>query len=117
MHHPELSKSQRIDIIHQKLSDYGLPELIKLLDRHPSELSGGQLQKLALMRAVLVEPAMLIADEPTAMLDIPSTKDMARLIKHIPSRTTALCITHSKTFSDALGIPVVELNNGILIPK
>lgn len=113
----ELSKRQRVDAIHQMLCDYELSELIEMLNRRPSELSGGQLQKFALMRAVLVQPSMLIADEPTAMLDIISTKEVAKIINRVPKATTVLCISHSKTFSDAFAAPIVEISNGRITYK
>lgn len=52
----------------------------ELLDRLPSEVSGGELQRIALMRLLLLEPAFIFADEPTSRLDLITQQDTMRLI-------------------------------------
>lgn len=117
IYHPELSKKQRIEAVYLLLHNYGLFELMELLNRRPSELSGGQLQKLALIRALIINPAILIADEPTAMLDILSTKEIARIINLVPQSTTVLCISHSKIFFDNFANPIVEILDGTIVSQ
>lgn len=52
----------------------------ELLDRLPSEVSGGELQRIALMRLLLLEPAFIFADEPTSRLDLITQQDTMRII-------------------------------------
>ena len=63
-------------------------------NRHPFSLSGGQMQKLALMMAFLSEKPLVILDEPTAGLDAQSLDDCAALIRDMQCEKTVLIITH-----------------------
>ena len=69
--------------------------LIDRMDHRPNELSGGQQQRVAFARALVTEPALLLADEPTGNLDSRSTKDVLALLDgiHDLGRTIVL-ITH-----------------------
>ena len=63
------------------LERYGIYE--EHLDRFPAELSGGELQRLALARAMLMDPSFLVLDEPTSMLDVISQAQMIHLLQEI----------------------------------
>jgi oligopeptide/dipeptide ABC transporter ATP-binding protein len=68
----------------------------RLLDRHPAELSGGQLQRVCIARAIATEPALIVLDEPTSSLDLSVRAGIIDLLFELKETTQAamLFITH-----------------------
>ncbi len=68
----------------------------QLLRRHPHEVSGGELQRFALIRLLLISPAFIFADEPTSRLDLISQQEtIDLLVEHAKERNCALLlVTH-----------------------
>lgn len=64
------SKEERDSLVQKALTQAGLVPWQDFKNRYPHELSGGQLQRLAILRAVLLNPELLLADEPVTMLDV-----------------------------------------------
>lgn len=83
----------------QKIDD--LAKQVDLYDRlkhRPRELSGGQIQRAAIIRALLNNPKIILADEPTGNLDSKNSQDVIRLFKDICSqyKTTVVIVTHDQ---------------------
>ena len=71
-------------------------EIAQLLDKYPYEVSGGQKQRAAVARALITNPELVLADEPTGALDSKSTDSLLRLFNRInESGQTILMVTHS----------------------
>ena len=91
-------------------------ELVDIADKadcFPSELSGGEKQRLAIARAIINQPEVIIADEPTGNLDPISTYEVVQIFKKINELgTTIILTTHNRGVVDSIGKRVVTLERG-----
>ncbi len=94
-------------------------ELVNLSDKashFPDELSGGEKQRVAIGRAIINQPEMVIADEPTSNLDPINTYEIVEILKKINELgTTVLIATHNKGVVDAVGRRVVTIDRGRIV--
>ena len=94
-------------------------DLVNLSDmkfRFPRELSGGEMQRLAIARAIITQPEVVVADEPTGNLDPVATHEVIEILKKIHELgTTVLLATHDKQVVDSLKKRVVTLDKGKII--
>ena len=90
--------------------------LQKKLRAYPNQLSGGEQQRTALARAIVNNPPILIADEPTGNLDPDTAWGIMNLLEDINSRgTTVVVATHAKDIVDAMQKRVITLKKGVII--
>lgn len=93
-----------------------LVDLGEKLHSFPHELSGGEKQRLAIARAIVNQPDVLIADEPTGNLDPINTYEIVQILKKINELgTTVILTTHNKGVIDSIGKRVVTMDNGKII--
>ena len=82
----------------------------------PHEMSGGEKQRLAIARAIINQPEVILADEPTGNLDPVATQEVIEILKKINDMgTTVILTTHNKGVVDSLGKRVVTLEKGRII--
>lgn len=91
----------------------GLPDKIWSF---PNELSGGEQQRIAIARAIVNQPDVLIADEPTGNLDPINAHDVVEILKKINDLgTTVILTTHNKTIVDSIGRRVITMDQGRIV--
>ena len=94
-------------------------DLVGLSDkekRHPSELSGGEQQRLAIARALVNNPSMIIADEPTGNLDPQMSFEIMSLLEEINNLgTTMLVVTHAQNLVESFNKRVITINEGVIV--
>lgn len=96
-------------------------ELVDLTERQnlfPSQLSGGELQRVSLARALVVNPKIILADEPTGNLDWETADKIMDLLEKINSEgKTIIMATHHQMIIDKMGKRVIKLNKGKMASK
>jgi len=84
--------------------------------RHPSELSGGEQQRLAIARALVNNPSTIIADEPTGNLDPARSLEIMTLLQEINNLgTTVLVVTHEMNLVEQFAKRVISIDDGLVI--
>ncbi|WP_261623518.1 cell division ATP-binding protein FtsE [Nesterenkonia marinintestina] len=84
--------------------------------RYPHEISGGEQQRAAIARAIVNEPAVLLADEPTGNLDPRASAEVMKILRWInASGTTVIMATHDRPIVDQMRRRVVQLHHGVLV--
>ena len=90
--------------------------LSKKTGNRPTELSGGEQQRVSIARAFVNRPLILLADEPTGNLDPNTTVGIMRLLDRInKTGTTVVMATHSQGIVDTMRRRVIELDNGTIV--
>ena len=94
-------------------------ELVGLKDRgdaYPGEMSGGEQQRIAIARAIVNDPLLVIADEPTGNLDPETSMEIMNIFSQINANgTTIIMATHDKTMVDYMQKRVIALEDGHIV--
>jgi len=119
LHAPELDDLGRLRRILVTLAAVGLTEteFPGLLERYPHEFSGGQRQRLAIARALVVEPQMLVLDEPTSALDATTQLQVLQLLQKLQRvrGLSYLLITHDVSVIRAMAHHVMVMQAGKVV--
>ncbi len=112
-HTPNLSESAIESQIFEALESVGLKEAIAKM---PSELSGGMKKRIALARAIIITPEILLYDEPTSGLDTITAREISELILSIQKKykTTSIIITHDMACAKMTGDRILILKDGLI---
>jgi peptide/nickel transport system ATP-binding protein len=115
--HLDVSSVERRTRIEAVLRDVRLPEPELILRAYPHEISGGQRQRAMIAMALVLEPAVLIADEPTTALDVTTQAQILALIKELQRkhRTGVLFITHDFGVVAEIADRVAVMQQGRLV--
>ncbi len=82
---------------------------IELLQKKPHLLSGGQLQRCSILRAILMKPDLILADEPTSALDNITQLEVMKLLLKFLDRIGILLITHDESLASWCGDKIISL--------
>jgi microcin C transport system ATP-binding protein len=119
VHEPALDVAGRRVRSLAALADVGLTEaqFPALLDRYPHEFSGGQRQRLAIARALIVGPRLLVLDEPTSALDVTIQKQVLGLLQRLQRERGLgyLLITHDVEVIRAMAHRVIVMKDGAVL--
>jgi microcin C transport system ATP-binding protein len=127
VHEPHLSEAQRRARMVQVLTEVGLgppvasaaaqADVTALLQRYPHQFSGGQRQRLAIARALIINPDVLVLDEPTSALDVTVQQQVLRLLQRLQRERglSYLLITHDMDVVHAMAHQVLVLQAGQVV--
>jgi cell division transport system ATP-binding protein len=93
-----------------------LVDLTNRMNHFPHQMSGGEQQRLAIARAIINQPELIIADEPTGNLDPINTYEIVQILKKINDLgTTVILTTHNSGIIDSIGKRVITMEKGKII--
>ncbi len=108
----DIKKSERQAVVADSLDRFGI---VAKKDLYPNQLSGGQQQLVAVARALIHKPTLILADEPTGNLHSAQGREIMELFKQINAAgTTIIQVTHSET-NAAYGNRIVNLKDGWIV--
>ena len=115
--HKNMAAGERKKLIMKMLEEVDLPDPPRLYAAYPHELSGGQRQRIVIAIALILEPKLLIADEPTTALDVTTQKQILYLMKRLQKTrgTSIIFITHDFGVVSEIADRILVMKNGKVI--
>ncbi|MBR4670482.1 MAG: ABC transporter ATP-binding protein [Butyrivibrio sp.] len=117
IHHPDIDKKERKKRAIEMLKAVGLNDAENIYYMHPHELSGGMRQRVMIAAAMIGDPKILIADEPTTALDVTVQAQIVELLKKINKErgTSIIFISHDLSLVSQLCERVIVMQKGNIV--
>ncbi|SFC81115.1 ABC transporter ATP-binding protein [Butyrivibrio sp. YAB3001] len=117
IHHPEIKKKERKKLAIDMLKDVGLENAEDVYYMYPHELSGGMRQRVMIAAAMIGNPQILIADEPTTALDVTVQAQIVELLKKLNKEkgTSIIFISHDLSLVNQLCERVIVMQKGKIV--
>lgn len=105
-------RAERVDRVHRALEQVGM---LHRIDARPATLSGGERQRVAVARAIVHRPALILCDEPTGNLDSANAEAICRLLRDLADRhgIAVILVTHDQDTGDSAH-RIVQMRDGVL---
>ncbi len=115
--HSRKSAGTRRQAVLEMLDSVHMPDPQRIYDSYPHQLSGGQRQRVVICMALILQPRLLIADEPTTALDVTTQKQILALIRELQIRNkmAVLFITHDFGVVAEIADRIVVMNKGSIV--
>ncbi|MEO1650071.1 MAG: ABC transporter ATP-binding protein [Pseudomonadota bacterium] len=115
--HSAMSAAERRQRVLEVMDLVHLPDVQQLIDSYPHQLSGGQRQRIMIAAALVLDPVLLIADEPTTALDVTTQAQILKLVAEMQERrgTGVLFITHDFGVVAEIAHRVVVMQSGRVV--
>ncbi|MDE5654196.1 MAG: ABC transporter ATP-binding protein/permease, partial [Clostridia bacterium] len=107
-----VSKQERRQRAVKALEDVGLGEHIH---KKPNQLSGGQMQRVSIARALIKNPSIILADEPTGALDSTTSVQIMEILKEISYNKLIIMVTHNPELAEQYSNRIVRLKDGLVV--
>jgi peptide/nickel transport system ATP-binding protein len=117
--HSDMSDGEKRERVLAVMRSVHLPDAERMIDAYPHQLSGGQRQRIMIAAALVLDPVLLIADEPTTALDVTTQAQILKLIKELRERrnTGVLFITHDFGVVAEIAHRVVVMQHGRVVEQ
>jgi len=115
--HTDMAPAARAARVLELVGDVRLPDPARIVERYPHQLSGGQRQRIVIAMALALEPALIIADEPTTALDVTTQAQILHLMKELQRAhgTSIMFITHDFGVVAEIADRVVVMRHGQVV--
>jgi peptide/nickel transport system ATP-binding protein len=117
--HTQLDAAARRQRVLETMASVHLPDVERMIDVYPHQLSGGQRQRIMIAAALVLDPVLLIADEPTTALDVTTQAQILKLVRELMERrnTGVLFITHDFGVVAEIASRVVVMQRGHVVEQ
>jgi peptide/nickel transport system ATP-binding protein len=117
--HTSLDAAARRQRVLETMASVHLPDVERMIDVYPHQLSGGQRQRIMIAAALVLDPVLLIADEPTTALDVTTQAQILKLVRELMERrnTGVLFITHDFGVVAEIASRVVVMQRGHVVEQ